>query len=147
MPKLLVVFYTRGGNTEAMARAIAEGAEEVEGVDVEVKRADYATVYDFATSDAFAFGSPNYFSYMAGILKDFFDRALSVRDKVAGKPAVAFTSGGGASNAALLSIERMIESLKLRKATNGFACKGAPGDEEKEACRRLGTALAKAIRK
>ena len=122
MSKLLVIYYTRGRRTEAMAKAVAMGAEEVEGVEVEVKRVDYATVHDFATSDAFAFGSPNYFSYMAGMLKDFFDRALSVRDKVAGKPAVAFTSGGGDSDTALQSLERMIGSFKLRKAADGFAC-------------------------
>jgi len=30
---------------------------------------------------------------MAGLMKDFFDKALSIREKVTGKPAAAFTSG------------------------------------------------------
>ncbi len=49
--------------------------EKVEGATAELERVDYATVEDPISCDAVAFGSPNYFGYMAGLLKDFFDRA------------------------------------------------------------------------
>jgi len=142
MVEVLVLYYSRGGRTEALANAVAEGARAVEGVSVSVKRVDYATVNDFISCDAVAFGSPNYFSYMAGLMKDFFDRALSIREKVTGKPAVAFTSGGGSSNAALLSLERMISSFKLEKAADGVVSQGVPSERDLEACRKLGEALA-----
>jgi len=90
--EVLVLYYSRGGKTEALAKAVADGARSVEGVNVSIKRVDYATVNDLIACDAVAFGSPNYFGYMAGIMKDYFDKAFSVRDKVAGKLAVAFTS-------------------------------------------------------
>ena len=112
MVDVLVLYYSRTGRTETLARAVADGIES-EGGSPNVKRVDYATVNDFILCDAIAFGSPNYFSYMAGGLKDFFDKALSIRERVTGKPAAAFTSGGSASTAALASLERMIASSDL----------------------------------
>lgn len=144
MAQVLVLYYTRTGNTEGLAEAVAEGAREVGDVTVAVRRVDYANILDLATCDAVAFGSPNYFGYMAGLVKDFFDRAWSVRDSVGGKPAAAFTSGGGTSDAALLSLERMFRSFKLEKAAEGVVSSRAPSDEDLEKCRKLGKALAEA---
>jgi len=141
--EVLVLYYSRSGRTEALANAVAKGVESVEGASVKVKRVDYATVDDFVSCDAVAFGSPNYFGYMAGLMKDFFDKAWSIREKVAGKPSVAFTSGGGASNSALLSLEKMFSSFKLDKVVDGVVCQGAPSEESLGACRKLGEALAK----
>jgi len=144
MVEVLILFYSRGGRTETLAKAIAEGVNRVPGASALLKRVDYATVYDFITCDAVAFGSPNYFSYMAGLIKDFFDKALFIREKVTGKPAFAFTSGGGSSDSALLSLERMISSFRLEKVSNGIVSSGTPGKEDLEKCRRIGEALAKA---
>jgi len=142
--ELLVLFYSRGGRTEALANAVAEGAREVEETSATVKRVDYATVNDFISCHAVAFGSPNYFSYMAGLMKDFFDKALSIREKVTGKPAAAFTSGGGSSDSALSSLERMISSFRLEKVAEGVVSQGQPTKEDLAACRKIGEALAKA---
>ncbi|MBO3841074.1 MAG: NAD(P)H-dependent oxidoreductase [Candidatus Brockarchaeota archaeon] len=98
MVRVLILYYSRGGNVEALAKAVAQGVEKVEGATTELKRVDYATVEDLISCDAVAFGSPNYFGYMAGLLKDFFDRAWSIREKIAGKPAAAFTCGGSSSD-------------------------------------------------
>ncbi|MDH5689608.1 MAG: NAD(P)H-dependent oxidoreductase, partial [Candidatus Bathyarchaeota archaeon] len=135
------MFYSRGGRTQALANAVAEGAGNVEGASAAVKRVDYATVNDFISCDAVAFGSPNYFSYMAGLMKDFFDKALSIRERAAGKPAAAFTSGGGSSDSALLSLERMISSFRLEKVADGVVSQGEPSKEDLAACRKIGEAL------
>ena len=144
MVEVLVLYYTRGGRTEALANAIAEGVKSVDGASAKLKRVDYATVNDFISCDAVAFGSPNYFSYMAGLMKDFFDRALSIREKVTGKPAAAFTSGGGSSNSALLTLERMISSFRLEEVAEGVVSQGTPTEHDLAACRKLGEALAEA---
>ena len=143
MVDVLILYYSRTGRTEALANAIAEGVESVDEASAKVKRVDYATIHDFVNCDAVAFGSPNYFSYMAGLLKDFFDKALTVRERVSGKPSVAFTSGGGSSDSALLSLERMISSFRLDKVADGIASQGEPSEEDLKNCRRLGEALAK----
>jgi multimeric flavodoxin WrbA len=143
MVEVLILYYSRSGRTEALARAVAEGVETLEGASAKVKRVDYATVNDFVSCDAIAFGSPNYFSYMTGLMKDFFDRALTIREKVSGKPSAAFTSGGGSSNSALLSLERMISSFRLEKVADGVVSQGDTGEESVKACKKLGEALAK----
>jgi multimeric flavodoxin WrbA len=147
MVEVLVLYYSRDGTTEALAKAVAEGINSVPGASALLKRVDYATVYDFVSCDAVAFGSPNYFSYMAGVMKDFFDKALDVREKVTGKPAVAFTSGGGSSDSALLSLEKMISAFRLEKVSGGVVSSGTPGKEDLEKCRKMGEILAKAALK
>ena len=144
MVEVLVLYYSRTGRTEALANAVAEGVESVDGASAKMKRVDYATVNDFISCDAVAFGSPNYFSYMAGLMKDFFDKALSIREEVEGKPSVAFTSGGGASNSALLSLERMILSFRLEKVMDGVVSQGEPTEEDFRVCKKLGETLARA---
>jgi multimeric flavodoxin WrbA len=143
MVEVLVLYYSRSGRTEALANLIVQGVESVEGASAKVKRVDYATVNDFVSCDAVAFGSPNYFGYMAGVMKDFFDKALSIRKRVKGKPSVAFTSGGGASNSALLSLENMISSFKLEKVADGVVSQGEPSLGDQKVCKKLGETLAK----
>ncbi len=72
-----------------------------------------------------AFGTPNYFGYMAGLMKDYFDRTVGIRDKVSGKPAAAFSSGSGDSSSALETLEKMITSFKLEKVVDGLVSVGA----------------------
>ncbi len=146
MVEVLILYYSRSGRTEELAKAVAEGVEH-RGGSAKMKRVDYATVDDFNSCDAIAFGSPNYFSYMAGLMKTFFDNALSIREKVSGKPAAAFSSGGGSSDAALSSLEKMITSFRLEKAIDGVVSQGEPSEKDLEACKRLGEALTQQAKK
>ena len=143
MVEVLVLYYSRSGRTETLANSIANGARSIGGVSVKLTRVDFATVDDLVCCDAVALGSPNYFSYMAGVMKEFFDKALSIREKVGGKPCVAFTSGGGSSDEALRSLERMISSFRLEKVADGIVSQGEPSEKELAACKRLGEILAK----
>jgi multimeric flavodoxin WrbA len=149
MVSVLILYYSNKGRTETMAKAVAEGVRSVGDVSIIMRRVDFATVYDFMSCDAVAFGSPNYFGYMAGAMKSFFDRAEEIKSKVTGKPAVAFTSGGDLSDAALKSIEKMITQYKLEKVADGIFAKvdGTTEDvkiEDLAKCKTLGEALAKA---
>jgi multimeric flavodoxin WrbA len=146
MVSVLVIYYTRGGKTKRMADAIAEGAIAA-GAEGSTKRVDYAIMTDLIDCDAVAFGSPNYFSYMAGDMKSFFDNGLSIRGKTEGKPAAAFTSGGGNSETALASLERMIGSYRLEKAVDGIIQSGELTDEVLIKCKEMGKALAEAAKK
>lgn len=146
MVKVLILYYSRTGNVEALAKAIASGVESVKGASAELRRVDYATVDDLISCDAVAIGSPNYFGYMAGLLKDFFDRAWSVRDKISSKPAAAFTCGGSPSRSALLSIEGIFPAFRLEKVCEGIVWglrdMGSPKERDLPECRALGKALA-----
>ncbi|GAH21904.1 unnamed protein product, partial [marine sediment metagenome] len=76
MIKVLVIYHSQTGNTEKMAKAVAEGARRVSGTEVILKKAAEATLEDLIGSSGIAIGSPDYFSYMAGTIKDFFDRTF-----------------------------------------------------------------------
>ena len=148
MVEVLVLYYSRNGNVETMAKAVAEGVNSVDGASSKIRRADYANIDDLISCNAIAIGSPNYFGYMAGLIKDFFDRAWLVREKVASKLAAAFTCGGSSSDAALQSLEKMYTYFKFEKACDGLVWGVRDQGDQREqiliACRKIGEALAKA---
>ena len=125
-----------------MAQAFAEGAKSVQGTEVVIKKAFEATLEDLLACDAVAFGSADYFSYIAGALKDFFDRTYyPSQGKVAGKPYAAFATGGG-GDTALAVLDRLCSSFKFRKAAEGVAAVMSPSSEALAKCKEAGKKLA-----
>lgn len=143
MAKILIIYHSQSGNTEAMAKAIAEGATAA-GASVTLKNAANAGAGDILECDIVAIGTPSYFGYMAGIVKDFFDRAwATIRDKVANKPYVAFGSKGGGGSQALDSVERICDGMKMTKCAEGLLATRKPSEEALAECRELGKKLAR----
>jgi NAD(P)H dehydrogenase (quinone) len=100
MAKIIVIYHSQQfGNTKALAEPLAEGAREA-GAEVELINTNErrVTLEEFLAADAVALGTPDYFSYVAGTIKTFFDD-LYLWDQagkaVKGKPAVLFFSHGG----------------------------------------------------
>src|SRR5512136_5096 len=105
-----------------MAKAFEEGARSITGTDVVLKKAFDATLEDLLSCDAIALGSADYFSYIAGALKDFFDRTYyPSQGKVTGKPYAAFATGGRGGEKALDALDRICVSFKFKKAVDGVA--------------------------
>lgn len=148
MTRVLIVYHTISGNTEKMAKAFEEGAKSVPGTDVVVKKAFDADLEDLLGCDAVAFGSADYFSYIAGALKDFFDRTYyPSKEKLDGKPYAAFATSGSGGNNALDVIDRLCGAFKLIKSASGVSAKGEPSSEILAKCREMGAELAKAAQK
>jgi flavorubredoxin len=142
MKKVLIIYHSQSGNTEAMAKAVYEGAM-AGGATAVLKKAVDAGVKDILGCDIIAIGTPNYFGYMAGMVKDFFDRVWAdIRDKVGNKPYVTFGSKGGGGTQALDSVERICDGLRMVKARDGIIATRSPADEELARCRELGRKLA-----
>ena len=142
MAKLLIVYHSQSGNTEEMAKAVYEGALSAKAT-VSLKKAAEATSDDFLGCDAVILGSPNYFSYMAGAVKDFFDRTFyALKDKVNDKPYALFGSHGTGGTKALDSLDRLCDNLKLKKAAENVAALRKASPEVLEECKELGGKLA-----
>ncbi len=95
---VLVVYYSVTGNTEQMAHAVAEGAQNAGSVDVVTRTPDKVTEADLKTADAIILGSPTYFGDMASPMKAFIDDWwLKYRISLTGKVGGAFSSGGSES--------------------------------------------------
>lgn len=113
MRDILVLFYSHTGSVREMARLVARGIEQVEGVQARLRTvpkvapvtrvaeppvpeagAPYATVEDLEACIGVAVGSPTRFGDMAAPMKHFWDGtgALWARGALAGKPAAVFTS-------------------------------------------------------
>jgi NAD(P)H dehydrogenase (quinone) len=127
MTKILVLYYSTYGHVEAMAAAIAEGAREVEGAEVIVKRvaelmpeevargagakldqeAPVADPKELTEYDAIVVGTPTRFGNMASQMRNFWDQTGGAWAKGAliGKVGSAFTSTGtgGGSETTLTS--------------------------------------------
>jgi flavorubredoxin len=143
MKKVLIIYHSQSGNTEAMAKAVSEGAKAA-GAAVVLKRAVDANAEDILACDIVAIGTPNYFGYMAGLVKDYFDRVwTTVRDKVANKPYVTFGSKGGGGAQALESVDRICNNLKMIKAFESILVTRKPTEEDLAGCRELGKKLAR----
>ena len=141
MAKLLIIYHSQSGNTEAMAKAAHEGALSA-GATVSLKKAAEATSNDVFNCDAIMFGTPNYFSYMAGAIKDFFDRTFyEMLDKITDKPYAAFGSAGAGGKEALDSIDKICRSLRLKKVAEGVVASGKPSSEILDECKKLGREL------
>ena len=147
MAKLAIVYFSGSGNTEKMANLIAEGAKKA-GADVQtVKASSSMDVAKIAQADAFALGSPDYFSYVAGELKIFFDRAYAQSMPMKDKPYVAFGSHGGGGQV-VKCIDKLAQSLKMKQAAEGVLVQGAPTTAaDVDACKKLGGAVAAAAMK
>jgi NAD(P)H dehydrogenase (quinone) len=116
--KVLVLFYSTYGHVYRLAQAIADGAREVAGAEVVLKRVPetlppdvltamgatdaqkafasvpMATVEDLAAADAVIFGTPTRFGNMAGQMRQFLDATggLWAQGKLIGKVGSVFTS-------------------------------------------------------
>ncbi len=150
MGKILVVYHSQQlGNTRKMAELVAEGCRQVPGIEVDLVNVNEVRVDIDAVeqADAYALGSPDYFSYMAGGLKQFFDDiyiANQAGRKVAGKPCVLFLTHGGGGRA-IDSLEKLAKAMKLEPVAPTLSCQGAPSGDAVEQSTQLGKALAEHV--
>jgi len=145
MAKVLIVYHSLSGNTKKMADAVAEGARSVPGTEVTVKTGLEATIDDLLGCDGIAIGSPDYFSYMAGGVKDFLDRTYyPSQGKTAGKPAVAFGSAGGPADNILRVLDQALKWFKLKKVADSVGASGKVAPGALVDCQELGRKLAQA---
>jgi NAD(P)H dehydrogenase (quinone) len=87
MTKILVVYDSKTGNTEKMAFAVAEGAKQIKGVEVVVKKVEQASVEDFLGVDGIIMGSPTYYGQMSAKLKALIDESVKIHGKLKEKLA------------------------------------------------------------
>jgi NAD(P)H dehydrogenase (quinone) len=106
MSRILIVYYTRAGNTEKLANAIAEGVREGGG-EPALKKVEDVDAGELPEFDGIIAGSPVYYGTMAAEMKKFFDETITVRKRLFNKVGAAFTTSGhrtGGKETTILSI-------------------------------------------
>ena len=95
--KIVVIYDSKTGNTEKMAKAIAEGAGKAAKVELK-KIGEAFPLTVMADADGVAFGSPVYYADISNPMKDFLEHVESYikakKEKVHGRPAAIFGSYG-----------------------------------------------------
>ncbi len=154
--QILVLFFSKGGNTRRLAEAIAEGAGSVGGITVALKATETVTKDDFLASDGVIAGSPVYFGSMASELKQVFEDFVSVRKQMEGKVGAAFTTSGdptGGKETTLMSIIQCLMIYGMIIAGDpmsasghyGTACVGVPDANTLENGKKLGQRVAELV--
>ncbi len=142
---ILIIYHSQSGNTERMARAVAEGAAGMEGARAVLKRAADATLDDLLGCDGLVIGSPEYFGYMAGAVKDFFDRTYEpghADSRVLRKPFAVFIHAGNDGSGALASIERICRGYTFKKVYEHLIVCGEVTDVVLAKCVEMGQTIA-----
>jgi NAD(P)H dehydrogenase (quinone) len=156
--QVLIVYYSRSGNTKKLAEEIANGVKEVSGVGCLVKAAPEVTKEDFLASDGVIAGSPVYFGSMAAPLKDLFDRLVVVRKSMGDKVGAAFATGGDPTGGKETTLISIIQALLIygmivvgdpldASGHYGVACTGSPDEKIITNARKLGKRVAALVKK
>ena len=106
MPKALVSYYSRTGNTKKMAARIAEVLES-EGLHVDLKKVEDTAPADLLNYECIVLGSPTYYGNMAWEMKKLLDESVKFHGKLRGKVGGAFPSSaniGGGNETTVLDI-------------------------------------------
>ena len=125
---------------EAVKQGVAEAGEDVE---LRALPALQAGVDDLLWANGLLIGTPEHFGYMAGAIKDFFDRTFyPVQGRVEGLPFAIFVSAGNDGTGAVTSIERIATGYRWKPCAEPLIVKGDLGADDLRRCAELGQTLA-----
>ncbi|HUV78514.1 MAG TPA: NAD(P)H-dependent oxidoreductase [Desulfobacterales bacterium] len=156
--QILVLYFSKGGNTKKLAEAIVKGVESIQGVRGVLKHTDDVTQEDFVASGGVIAGSPVYFGIMAAQLKRIFDEFVGVRKKMEGKIGAAFATSAdpsGGKETTMMSIIKVMLIYGMvivgdpMSATGHFgtSCVGSPDSGTLENGMKLGQRVAELAKK
>jgi NAD(P)H dehydrogenase (quinone) len=155
---VLILYYSKGGNTRKLAEAIAEGVRQVDGVAPVLRHTRDVSKDDFVAADGLIVGSPVYFGTMAAQLKQILDEFIGIRRKMENKVGAAFSTSGDASGGKETTMMSIIQALLIygmiivgdpMSATGhyGTACAGSPDAATRENGRKLGLRVAELVKR
>lgn len=127
-----------------MAEAVAAGVVS-EGSAAVLKKACDCAEAELIECDGLVLASPEYFGYMAGAIKDFFDRTyekLREHPKVTKKPYCIVVSAGNDGQGAVMQIERICKGYRFKGVQKPIISKGVVTQEVLAACTELGRIMA-----
>jgi flavodoxin I len=143
LPGILVLYNSQTGNTEKMAKAMVEGVETVQGLDVELSY--YVDTELLGQFDAIAVGAPTYHHDMTLDIKRLFEEAAVKNVRLKGKIGVAFGSYGWSGEAPKLVLEIMKNKFAMNVIEPPLLAKYTPDALGLEKCRELGRNIAERL--
>lgn len=153
MPKLLIIWHSRTGGSEQMARAADEAASQ-ECTSRLIRAAD-AQPADLLSADGYLFVFPENLAAISGEMKEFFDRCYyPVLGKIEARPYALLVCAGSDGENAVRQAARIATGWRLKSVQEPIIiCTHAQTQEQilasktlteadLEKCRETGAALA-----
>ena len=143
MLKVLVLYYSRTGNTEKMAKAITEGAKKTGEVQVDLNY--FVEAEDLGDFDAILVGAPTYHHDLPIDIKMLFEEAAARGVNLKGKPGAAFGSFGWSGEAPKFVLEIMKNKFEMNITEAPLLAKYDPDQKMLDQCKALGKRLAETL--
>lgn len=140
MKKTAVIYWSGTGNTKQMAEAVLEGMKSA-GADAALLEAAQVDASTFSGVDAVAFGCPAMGSEVLEEM-EFEPMFSACKSHLSGKKVALFGSYGWGDGEWMRLWEKRCDDAGMLFACDYVICNEAPDDEAKEACAKLGAALA-----
>jgi multimeric flavodoxin WrbA len=126
---LLIVTHSQSGGTRLLADAAVRGAVEtapqVRTTAIPAAQISPAMVKN---SDGLIIATPENFGYMAGLIKDFFDRCFyPCETAMAGKPYALIVCAGNDGTGAMNAMERLITGWRMQRIHTGLIARRIGG--------------------
>ena len=141
METVKIVFWSQGGNTAAMAAAVAEGVQEA-GSKAEIINVSDASAADLQSMKGFALGCP---AMGAEVLEEMEMEPFmcELEGSLAGKSVCLFGSNGWGDGQWMRDWEERCKAAGAAVVGGeGVICQETPDDGAIASCRALGRALA-----
>ena len=154
MAKILVVYYSRSGNTQKMAEEIVKGINK-EKVTAELRSVEQVKADELLNYDGVIIGSPTYYGSMASPVKKLLDESVKFHGKLEGKVGAAFASSaniGGGNETTILDVlnAMLIHGMVIKGDSQGDhygpVAIGAPDARALKQCLRMGERIARLVR-
>lgn len=144
MKRLLIVAHAPSANTRRLLDAVTRGARSAgEGVEVRVQSAFVTVPADVRACDGLLLGTTENLAYMAGAVKDFFDRIYyPCLEETQGKPFAAWIRAGHDGTGTRRAIETITTGLRWRAVQEPLVLRGTWQDGFVANCEELGAAMA-----
>ena len=142
---VLIVAHMPSSNTEALATAVLNGARQNDfgPLTVKLTAPNETTPDDVLTCRSIIIGSTENFGYMAGLVKDFFERVYyPCLEETEALPYALYIRAGNDGTGARLSIEKIIAGLKWKAVQSPLIMRGEFRSEFIGQCEQLGQTMA-----
>lgn len=145
---LVIVAHAPSGNTAKMAQAVLRGAthSDIDNVDVRLLKPLDTQPDDLIAADAIIIGTTENLGYMAGLIKDVFDRCYyPCLERTQAKPFAFYIRAGHDGTGTRRAIESITTGLRWRCVQEPLLCRGEWQDAFEQQCEQLGMTMAASL--
>lgn len=146
--KLLIISHAPSENTLRMLESVIKGASgpDIESVDTKYIPPLEVQAEDIKTAQAVIIGTTENLGYMAGLIKDVFDRCYyPCLDHTQGLPFTFYVRAGHDGTGTRRAIESITTGLRWKLVQAPLICKGEFNEEFIVQCEELGLMMAASL--